>query len=74
MISKRESPNLFSLSTEGGGVVRFGVTLRGKRVERLLKRQMVLPRLKQLHRCLPWRSSEGTSIIATESDSVPIFV
>lgn len=32
MISKRESPNLFSLSTEGGGVVRLGVTLRGKRV------------------------------------------
>ena len=32
MISKRESSNLSSLSAEGGGVVRLGVTLRGKRV------------------------------------------
>lgn len=39
MISKRESPNLFSLSTEGGGVVRLGVTLRGKRVGTLAQTQ-----------------------------------
>ena len=32
MSSKRESSNLFSLSAEGGGVVRLGVTLHGKRV------------------------------------------
>lgn len=32
MISKRESPNLFSLSVEGGGVMRLGVTLHGERV------------------------------------------